>query len=137
MNAPTVLISASCFVFVQVDELLCVVIEEKFAVKGKVGGRYADSENGVAPDFAIAWNIESGALRKVEVVRLISIIAAPNHAARLVINQFKALTKEFLHHECSSSFAKVYSPSTERSKTLQFIPYLSPRIGRKSKKPPD
>ena len=78
------LISASCFVRVQVDKLLCVVIEQEFAVESEIGGRYADSGNAVAPNFFVMRNIESGAIREIEVVRLVSIIAAPNYATRLV-----------------------------------------------------
>ncbi len=64
-----------------------IVIEQKFAVKRKIGGRDADSRDRIAPNFAIARHIERGTIREVEIVGLIGIVANPSDASRLVVEK--------------------------------------------------
>ena len=73
MDSPTVLINRSGFVFVQVDILLGVKVDEEFVIKREVNGFRRQEFDGIAPDFLISWSMQSGIDREIEVCALIGL----------------------------------------------------------------
>ena len=88
VNAPAVFVDRQSLILIQVDELPRVMIEQEFAVESEVRGGDGESSNGLAPDFLVARNVKRGAMREVEVVGFVSVVANPSHPARFVIEEF-------------------------------------------------
>ena len=64
------------------------MIYKKFVVEREIGRRYADCFYFIAPNGTVAGNIEGRTVVEAEIFRLIAIVSAPNHAARLVVEKF-------------------------------------------------
>ena len=111
VNSPTVFINGSHLIFIQIDVFFCIVIDEKFVVKREVGGRNADWFCFIAPNSAVAGNIEGRAVVEAEIFRIITIIAAPNDAARFVVEKFgerideRVFPPTVFHKLCEGIFA--------------------------------
>jgi len=88
VNSPAVFINRSNFVFVQVDVLLGVKVDEELVIKREINGFRLVEFNIIAPDLLIVRCMQGGIDREIEVLIIVGIVANPANAALLVEKAF-------------------------------------------------
>ena len=88
MYCPAVTADRIRRVFVEVDELARVEVDEKLAVKSEIGRSACEQRDVFAPDFLVIRASDSGWNVEIEVVGFGSVIANPANATGIVVQEF-------------------------------------------------
>jgi len=94
VDSPTFFISGSGFVFVQVDILLGVKVDEEFVIKREVNGFRRQEFNIIVPNFLIVRSMQGGIDREIEVLIIVGIVTDPANAAFLIVKAFSERVDE-------------------------------------------
>ena len=87
MNNPAVRADRIRFVFVEVDELARVEVDEKLAVKGEIGRSAGKQVDVLAPDFLVIRARNGGGHIELEVVGFRGVIADPANTTGIVVEE--------------------------------------------------
>ena len=88
MKNPAVRADRIRFVFVEVNELARIEVDEKFTVKSEVGRSAGEQFDVFAPDLFVIGASNGGGNIEIEVVEFSGIIANPANATGVVVQEF-------------------------------------------------
>ena len=87
MNNPAVTANGSRLVFVEVEELACVEVDEKIAVENEIGRSACEQIDVFSPDFLVIRASDSGGHIELEIVGFRGVIANPANATGIVVQE--------------------------------------------------